>query len=325
MTADPRTTPVPPVRARASERVLPWIATVAVLVAPWLLRGRLPDPVATHWGLDGRPDGRMPFLVDALFPVALAVLAATVPLRAAARADRAVARMLVATGHALAALALGLRIVTLRANLDAPSWDRAGDVGGATVAAMVAVAVAVGALGWWLAAWRPEQVVPQRTVAPLDVAPGTTPVWQGRADGRLVALLPLVLVAVAVLVWMTVPAPGDRLAPVLVLLAALGALTSMHVTVTVGARGLTVRFGFLGAPRLRVPLDRITAVSVEDVEPMRYGGWGYRVMPGVRAVVMRRGPGIRVERAGRPALVVTVDDAERGAALLTTLVARAPR
>jgi hypothetical protein len=326
MTVDPSITPTSdaPVRARARERVLPLVATAFVLVAPWLLRGRLPDPVATHWGFDGRPDGRAPFVVDALLPVVLALLAATVPLRAAARADRAVARMLVATGHGLAALAVGLRVVTLRANLDAASWQDAGDVGGLTVLGMLVLAVVIGSIGWALAAWRPEQPVPARTVRPLDLAPGTSPVWNGRADGRFVALLPLLLIAVAVVVRLVVPAPGDRLAFVLLLVACLGALTSMHVTATVGPRGLTVRFGYLGAPRLRVPLERITAVRVEDVEPMRYGGWGYRMMPGVRAVVIRRGPGLRVERVGRPALVVTVDDADRGAALLTTLIARAP-
>jgi hypothetical protein len=88
------------------------------------------------------------------------------------------------------------------------------------------------------------------------------------------------------------------------------------ITVAVGPTGLKVRFGPLGWPVIRVPLDAVEDVSVEDVEPLAHGGWGYRVTPGVRAVVIRRGVGLRVTRTGRPDLVVTIDDEARAAGVL---------
>jgi hypothetical protein len=88
------------------------------------------------------------------------------------------------------------------------------------------------------------------------------------------------------------------------------------ITVAAGPAGLRVRFGPLGWPVVRVPLGMVERVTVEDVEPLDYGGWGYRALPGVRAVVIRRGVGLRVERTGRPDLVVTVDDAATAAGVL---------
>ena len=71
---------------------------------------------------------------------------------------------------------------------------------------------------------------------------------------------------------------------------------SSHVKVTVGANGLVAGLGPLHMPRVRIPLDEVDDVSVVQVEPMAWGGWGYRMWPGVRAVVVRRGEGIRVSR-----------------------------
>ena len=62
-----------------------------------------------------------------------------------------------------------------------------------------------------------------------------------------------------------------------------------------------------------------------DVSPFaEFGGWGYRVGRGGRVgIVLRSGPALQVERTGGRSLVVTVDDAATGAALLNTLAARA--
>ncbi|MBI0384641.1 DUF1648 domain-containing protein, partial [Streptomyces albiflaviniger] len=47
-----------PVRRRAVIVVLPFVLAWAVVVATFAgLRDRLPDPLATHFGADGRADG----------------------------------------------------------------------------------------------------------------------------------------------------------------------------------------------------------------------------------------------------------------------------
>ena len=55
---------------------------------------------------------------------------------------------------------------------------------------------------------------------------------------------------------------------------------------------------------------------------MSYGGWGYRVRPGVRAIVIRGGEGLRIGRTNKADLVVTVDDAATGAGLVNALLQR---
>ena len=53
------------------------------------------------------------------------------------------------------------------------------------------------------------------------------------------------------------------------------------------------------------------------------GGWGLRVGRGGRTgLVVRSGQALEVERTGGRIVVVTVDDAARGAALLTAVAAR---
>jgi hypothetical protein len=57
-----------------------------------------------------------------------------------------------------------------------------------------------------------------------------------------------------------------------------------------------------------------------------FGGWGYRVgTDGTVGIVVRTGEGLRIRRTGDRSLVVTVDDAATGAALLNTLADRARR
>jgi hypothetical protein len=99
------------------------------------------------------------------------------------------------------------------------------------------------------------------------------------------------------------------------------------VQVVVGPEGITIGLGWWGWPRRQIPFDEIARAEVLHVEPLSYGGWGYRivasrVLTNARAIVVRRGPGIRLVREDRPDLIVTVDDAERGAGLINELLRR---
>ena len=88
--------------------------------------------------------------------------------------------------------------------------------------------------------------------------------------------------------------------------------------------GLTVRL-LIRRPRIQVPLDEIIEAEVVTVRPIaEFGGWGLRIGAAGRAgVVLRSGPALQVTRTSGRAFVVTVDDAQTGAALLNTLAARA--
>jgi hypothetical protein len=141
-----------------------------------------------------------------------------------------------------------------------------------------------------------------------ELEPG---VWSGRASSW--GLLLVVLGVVASALFMPGLAVWVR---VLEALIALIVLSFSSVVARVDEHGLSVAVGPARWPRWKVPIGDVVNAGVIDVRPIRYGGWGYRARPGVRAIVVRSGESLKVERSGAPDLVVTVDDAEAGAALL---------
>jgi hypothetical protein len=111
--------------------------------------------------------------------------------------------------------------------------------------------------------------------------------------------------------------------PLAVALAAVpvagAALVLGSARVTVDRSGLTVALGLLGRPRVHVPAEDVASASTADVAPLRFGGWGYRVVPGGRGIILRGGPALVVtQRSGRR-LTVTVDDPGTAAGLLAGL------
>jgi uncharacterized membrane protein len=301
-------------------RVAGTAAVLLVAVAPWMLRMRLPDPVATHWGLDGRPDASLPFVVDAFLPALLLALVVLLPARALDRADRATGRSMLALLTAVSAVLVMLRGATLRANLDVAHWSEAGRLTPTVLVLTVAIAVAAAALGWWLGARLPERAPRRWPATAVHRSAGEALVWHGRASAPP-ALLAVPAGALAVASLGAVVTPSGARVPIVVGAVLLGVLGLVlgSVRVTIGPAGLVVRLGAFGWPRIVVDLAAVEAVEVEDVEPLHYGGWGWRVVPGVRAIVVRRGEALRVRRRSAPTLVVTVDDAPGAASVLAAL------
>ncbi len=311
----------PAVRPRPSELVLPIAALVIAAALPLAYAGTLPDPVASHWGFGGVPDGNLPRTVDHLALLVTTALVALGPLWAAARADRSSARVLVGLANGGAALFALLRWWTLEANAGAASWRDAAAMGPGAVVLALGVALGAGALGAWSARHRPEHPPTTCTVAPLEVPSGDRVVWVGRQTAGPALVLPAGAVVVGAALAVAVPGPT------LVVVAALGVAavalaTFTRVAVAISDRGVDVRLGPLGWPRIHVALADVTEVGIEHVEPMSHGGWGYRAMPGTRAVVIRRGEGLRIGRRGRADLIVTIDGAEDAARVLTALTPR---
>jgi hypothetical protein len=147
-----------------------------------------------------------------------------------------------------------------------------------------------------------------------DLDPSTNPVWSGRGRGTVLIVIGLIMLSIAIALWSVVS---------LVLLAiTLLVLVFSEVRATISSRGVVVSLGWLGIPSWLVPLQTISGAEIEDVSPLAYGGWGYRVRPGARGVIVRGGASLRLSRIDRPDLVLTVDDAERGAGVLNALLAR---
>jgi hypothetical protein len=308
------------VRPRPTEALLPAAAIAVTSGLPLAYRGRLPDPIATHWGSSGLPDGSLPLIVDHVLMAVLVAIMTIGLLWAAGRADHVMARLLVATSSGLAALFLLLRWWTLEANVGATEWTEAAAM---TVSGGVLVLVASllgGAFGWWAARGRPDRVTPSERIEATRLEAGEQLVWLGRQDAILGRAAVGVALLVAVAVVLASPVPVPAVAALVVGFVAVIVMTFTSIRVAIGPAGLLIRFGPLGFPRLRVAAADIVEVRVEHVEPLAFGGWGYRVVPGTRAVVIRRGEAMRVVRRSAPDLVVTIDGARIAAGVLAAQI-----
>ncbi len=303
---------------------VPAVVTAVAVVVGLAWRDRLPDPVASHWGPDG-VDGTSS-LVGLLAPLAGVNLAFAVGLWAigffwgyAAMTRRFAVGIAVWT----ATFVDGLVAAMLAAQLDVPSAADARDLGGWLGLAIVG-ALAVAGLAAWAAPGDPHLAAtgPVPDDAPRLPLPATeqaswvrhlragNPLWIGAAVVAFALLMGLVTRS-----WWFTVALLATLLPLLV--------TVTDWTVSVDRRGLVVR-SRLPRPRVMVPLEEVEEAVVVQVNPLReFGGWGIRTGVGGRiGVVMRGGEAIEVVRTGGRRVVVTVDDAATGAALLNTLAAR---
>ncbi|QTD99760.1 DUF1648 domain-containing protein [Streptomyces cyanogenus] len=299
-------------------------AAVTVLLAglPWAVRGRLPGRLATHWNLGDTPDNSMPLWAASLFPAVVwlvVVLAVSVRWRRSRPAVRPWRAMTLApTGTLL----VGAQICVVRANLDRADWHEARQpaLGVALVLALAAVAGAVA----WLCAARPA-ATPAPPAAALDLPEGERLFWFSRASSLwlqlLAALAGLITVATSVALAVGLADPAG-LWPV----CAVSAVTSLagaafsSVRAKVSEAGLEVSFGPLGWPARRWAPAAIESARAEQRLPSQVGGWGYRISGLGTTVMLRAGDCLVVRPRGRRTdFAVSVDDAERGAALLNAL------
>jgi hypothetical protein len=298
------------------------LAIAAGIALSW--RGDLPDPVATHWGIDGKPDDfsslntLLTMLLGLGVLLVLSFAGVTAFLGRSASVRRLSAAATVWAGCFLAVLLLG----TLHVQRGLADANAAGDVGAVTVVALVgslALAFVVGLLV--------PGDPPQPAAAPVDagaprerLAPHERAVWVARTGtgpgftvGIAVTVLTVVMVALTGM-WLMLIVP--------VLLLGLLAVMFSFV-VRVDRTGMLVRSA-AGWPRTHVPLDEVLRADVTEVRALReFGGWGWRVGRGGRVgIVPRSGAALLVERTGGRSIVVTVADARRGAGLLNALADR---
>ncbi|MFJ4224501.1 DUF1648 domain-containing protein [Microbacterium sp. NPDC089695] len=311
--------------------VVPLVVTgiAAIVLAGWL--PSVPEPVITHWGIDGA-DGFGPastYLWLLLgVGLGLPVLMAITTLVAVGAHWGGAARLMGALAAGMSLFAATTSLGSLAIQRD-PTAEAPGV--GAVLAAAFAVLLGGGALAWFVQPRiRPEQ---GRTLAPrraVEVGHGERVVWLATVTmpfGALAFLL-LVLTGLAALaVYMLiagVTGAGIVALVVLIVGAAIAATTSYRVSVT--PEGFSAR-ALLGRPRVEIPVSEVTAVRAVDVSPFgEFGGWGWRIsVDGRTGIVMRRGPAVEVSRRDRRPFLVTIDGAEEAAALLQAYLDERPR
>lgn len=295
------------------------LPAVALAVTAPLLKPRLGATIASHWsGLD-LPDGfaaTWPMLgIIAVLTGALLVVA-VVGLVSRSRGGKTLAVVATAVGAPTA----GAWIAAAWATADAA--DPAHAVLGARLLVVPALLLCAG--GVLLAPGRPLPIDPSATPT-LALADGERAAYSATTgSGVLWAAAGLVWVVwIGAVVAFVLGGSAALAVPAGVLLvAAVAVQLLVPVRLTVDARGVRLVSALIHVPLIRVPLADIARVSAERIDPLQWGGWGYRISGRGRAYVARRGPGIVVHRRNGSAVAITIDAPESPAALANALVAR---
>jgi len=316
---------------RRARRTMAWASAAGGLLSlgaaavAWSWLDELPDEVASHWSGGGAPDGfstpESTVLLFAAVAVGLLALFFVIGTVAGAAASN---RRLAAAGSVWSGgFMAGTMLTTLapqRGLTDVSQVTISGWVMAAVLLVPLLPAVAAAALVPGDPAM-PAAGPVSATAPRAALRDGERAVWLRRATGGpglavgMAMILVTAVLAVVLETWAMLVVP--------VLLA--GVFVAMFAfTVRVDASGLTVR-STAGWPRTHVPAAEVVAASVVQVSPFAdFGGWGWRVgRAGRVGVVLRKGEGLLVERTGGRSLVVTVDDAATGAALLNTVAEQA--
>ena len=314
-------------------------ALLATMVTvPAVLWSRLPARLADHFTLAGTANGNLPRLVTFLALGVMAVpgtalfLAGSLAGRLGGSGGRPrpgrtppvtgvgmMAVGLMAVGLFLTAMATGSVLLVSVVNLGHGGLrsDSVGPgampllVGGSALVAAFAALVLRRYGGFGTA---DGEAPPVR----LGLRAGERAVWSGRARARLALPAGVLLVAAGALTGAL--ATHWDITFVLVLTGA-ATLCFTSVRVTVAARGVSVGYGVLGLRLTRFRLSRIAAADAVELRSFSFGYRGSLLVFGSAAVILRRGPALRLTLRDGKTFVVTVDDAATGAALLNDLIA----
>ncbi|MGI9001340.1 MAG: hypothetical protein ACR2GH_06700 [Pseudonocardia sp.] len=307
----------------AGPHLLAVAPSIAVLLAA---ADRLPDPIALHFDLFGTANGLFSSRWAAIallagLGVGLALLFGLYARQGSRLGSPVVVsswdlgRWFIGLSWAMAGLLGGVLFGVVAANLDQPTATAAA-LPGWTFPLGLALAVVAGAVGALVAPRTPSTASEPGPTTPAVPLGATEQIsWSRSVGSHWLLVLSAALLATGVVLGVT----ANAVAGAIVALAGALVLLLGSVAVTVDRRGLTLALGPLGWPRVRVPAEDVVSATVADVSPGQFGGWGYRIVPGARAVIIRSGPALVVTRRSGQRFVVTVDGATTAAGLLNGL------
>lgn len=307
-----------------------WLTLVLIGgIAPALLLGdRLPDPMATHGGGGGEPDGFTSRGVAAIM-LPLVFVGVGVGLALLASLNESRGGPYGAIIGSCGAVTLAVQTVTVYANYDRENWQDARPVRLAPLIIVVAGALVFGAIGAVvdrrMASAQAGAVAAVTRVPPLDLAPAEQALWIGHASNAwlLVSGTSLVVAAaVATRFPGAVTLPDSWWGIALLFLVGLVVLLFSVVRCQADERGVRVAYGPWGWPVQRIAPSKIAAAEVAQLSGKRTG-WGYRGRPGKAALIVRSGECPLLRYASGGWFYISIDDATNGAALINAYRARA--
>lgn len=314
-------TTTPQVAARRVAAVLTMFVPLAAVLGSFALwQDRLPPELASHWSGTGPADDVMAaaqFLTLAVALTGSAVVASVIigawpGLLASTRR----------TGFLIAGLPAGIGAQTwlVSAYLTMQAGDPYEVVQGPWLI-LGFVSYAYGLIPFLIL---PKSHLKSRDVAErITLGPDEGAAWSRVVTTHLFIGAAITLTAAGIVFYWIV-AVADEIAESTVGLVAIAVtivvlLSLSRYRVTADWRGLRVVSELLRVPLKRIRLDEIDTVDASEITPKEWGGWGYRVMPGKSAFILRKGPGLVVTTVGGNQFAITVDHPEVPAALLATL------
>lgn len=303
-----------------------------------MLGERLPAITATHWSGGGLPDGFTSTSVFFAACLSLTVLGGLIGWAGFAWQRKPMALMGLLFAGGLAAWT-GAGLFASCAVPTAAAGDPTQAVSGPWIFASIAASL-IGLLPAWISgafqqanrvseARRRERIAAAqgRAAAPAPVRSGG-PVLPGTSFERTMSgpwwLWAVGLLMLAIGIWTLV---WDAADPSELLVARIWSAISIlivtplllglaRIRVRIDERGLRVSSAIFGFRLRRIAFDQIEGAVAETIEPMQWGGWGWRFFPGGSAVVMRRAEGIAVQLRDGRRFAVTIPDAEQAASEL---------
>ena len=297
-------------------------AVSCALILAWI--PELPSPAATHWsfgGVDGFGSPMTYAWTAAIIGFVLPALIALLTLLSVRDHWGGAARLVGGLALGLSGFGAVVNVGSVGVQRGLTDAKEVGPVGGIVLCGLLAFA-ALMLLGWVVQPHvRPAPAAPLRAAHVASISQGERVVWMATATMSRVAVLivaAVVVLVVGVTAVMAFQAAEKAWIPILTLVLIGGAFaSSASFRVRIGPDGLSVR-SQVGFPRVHVPLDEIESVRAVECNPFgEFGGFGWRLgLDGRTGIVLRRGPAIEVERRDKRPLVVTVDGAQVGAAVL---------
>ncbi|MDJ0350533.1 hypothetical protein [Cryobacterium sp. PH29-G1] len=296
------------------------VPAMVVIASWWAWRDRLPTDLASHWSGAGPADGAM--AASVLFSLYLAITGVS-----------AGAGVAIALWSRISAGARrgGLFLFGLFGGMGAASWllsagltMRAGDPYEVVLGPWFLLSLA--SAGYGLI---PSLISPKPHIEATDVrgrftlAARETGAWSQTITGNIFVWATIILVVLggAIYVPMVIDGRiGGELFGMATMTAAVLLVASfIRLRVTADWRGLRVVSAVLRLPLKRIRMKNIDLLEAGELRPAEWGGWGYRIMPGRSALILRKGPGLIVTTRNQKQFAISLDDPETPAALLATL------
>jgi hypothetical protein len=297
-----------------------WVPFVVVAITWLMWKDILPEDLPRQWDSSGVSSTAPTWLVVGIAAVAslAAAVGATFGLiRGAPENRRAIC---LGTGF-VAGLAGGTWVALAAVTVTAPDMAEP-DIGAWPMLSILSCGYGVIPfllMGKW------AHVEPELEPVDLELAPTEVGAWAKTMTvplfGWIAAAAGIVaLISTAVAVAGGAGGQSIILIAVPVLVALLG-LAFTWLNITVDSRGLRVVSALLRIRIKSIPLAAIESAQTDFLDPLRWGGWGYRITPGGSAVILRHGPGLVVNLTNGRQFALSLTAPEVPTALLTALTA----